>query len=342
MNKRSFSLNKFLTAIKTSFLAAFMLTFLTLFSAPLTLAGGQLVHLTADTEGWSTNSDLYGRVMRVSLNPDFPCKDTEITFRFIEPKDGDVVSTEDGGATYTGRENTTDYTTHCSTYAKLSSKVKGERLVTVDVKNGSRVWKDSPVIMVHFDGEYHPDNHYGQYAYSTPKGSTVVINPTPPTNPFKDGKIEVRLLNQEMVSNSTRVVTIKWGAFGGSPTTSKIYGSTDKTNWDFLVDDQRGPSASLKLTNQDYFIKLNGCVHKYGTCVDSNVLFIPKLNTDSGNVIITPPPSSSPSGVENDDLAQKVASLEAQLAESKKEQSILEQRVNDLVNFIKNLFPFFK
>ncbi len=95
-------MKKSLIALKTSFLSLFMLTFLTLLSAPLTLAGGQLVHLNADTNGWSTG-DYFGRVMRVSLNPDFPCKDTTITFRFVEPKDGDVISTEDGGATYTGR-----------------------------------------------------------------------------------------------------------------------------------------------------------------------------------------------------------------------------------------------
>lgn len=71
------------------------------------------------------------------------------------------------------------------------------------------------------------------------------------------------------------------------------------------------------------------------------MLFVPKINNDSGKVIPLPVPSSSPSDVKKDDLAKKVASLEAQLAESKKEQNILSQRVNDLVNFIKKLFPFF-
>lgn len=44
----------------------------------------------------------------------------------------------------------------------------------------------------------------------------------------------------------------------------------------------------------------------------------------------------------NKELEQKIANLEAQLTESKQKQSFLEQRINDLVNFIKKLFPFFK
>lgn len=44
----------------------------------------------------------------------------------------------------------------------------------------------------------------------------------------------------------------------------------------------------------------------------------------------------------NKELEQKIANLEAQLSESKKEQNILAQRINDLVSFIKKLFPFFK
>lgn len=44
----------------------------------------------------------------------------------------------------------------------------------------------------------------------------------------------------------------------------------------------------------------------------------------------------------NEELSRKIANLEAQLAESEQKQSILAQRINDLVNFIKKLFPFFK
>lgn len=44
----------------------------------------------------------------------------------------------------------------------------------------------------------------------------------------------------------------------------------------------------------------------------------------------------------NKELEQKIANLEAQLEESKKEQNILAQRINDLVSFLKKLFPFFK
>lgn len=65
------------------------------------------------------------------------------------------------------------------------------------------------------------------------------------------------------------------------------------------------------------------------------------------SIEVLPAPTSVPQPIiveesNNKELEQKIANLEAQLSESKKEQNILAQRVNDLVNFIKKLFPFFK
>ena len=62
----------------------------------------------------------------------------------------------------------------------------------------------------------------------------------------------------------------------------------------------------------------------------------------------TPQPTSKPKETEKpksdetEKLNSKIASLEAKLVESEKKQSFLEQRINDLVTFIKNLFPFFR
>lgn len=178
-----------------------MLVFITLFSAPVALAGGQLVHLTADTEGW-TNGESYGRTMRFSLNVEYPCKDTQVTFKFVEPKDGDLITTAGEGATFIGKENGPTGN-HCLTYAKFQSKAYGERLVTVDVKHNGSVWESPPVIKVHFDGKYHTDNHYDNQAYSSYPHDRFNSPSTPPSNPFQDGKIEVRLLQQELVSNSS-------------------------------------------------------------------------------------------------------------------------------------------
>ncbi len=60
----------------------------------------------------------------------------------------------------------------------------------------------------------------------------------------------------------------------------------------------------------------------------------------------TPPAIISPSPIgENkqvDELNKKVNDLQNQLDQSKKTQSVLEQRISNLVDFIKRLFPFFK
>lgn len=65
-----------------------------------------------------------------------------------------------------------------------------------------------------------------------------------------------------------------------------------------------------------------------------------KVESDSKT---TPNPTPEVIIADNsEELTKKIASLEAQLQQSKKEQSALEQRFNYLVNFLKSIFPFFK
>lgn len=57
----------------------------------------------------------------------------------------------------------------------------------------------------------------------------------------------------------------------------------------------------------------------------------------------TTKPEVTPAPTGNDEqLNKKIASLEAQLAETKVKQNTLEQRINNLISFIKHFFPFFK
>lgn len=68
----------------------------------------------------------------------------------------------------------------------------------------------------------------------------------------------------------------------------------------------------------------------------------PKLSVKPSPKITLPLPVGSPEVSPSANLDQKVASLEAQLQESKKKQSALEEKIIQLTNFLKSIFPFFK
>ncbi len=73
----------------------------------------------------------------------------------------------------------------------------------------------------------------------------------------------------------------------------------------------------------------------------------PNKPTFTSQPIVTPEPKKvdqpqvTDNENNNEELNRKIANLEEQIEESKREQNILTQRINDLVSFIKKLFPFF-
>lgn len=229
-------------------------------AAPPVSAGGQLVYLSADSQG-SEDNGVYSRIIRISLHPEYPCKGTEITFKFLDSKEGDYITTASGGPTYVMTEDR--QLTTCSTYAKFQSKALGERQVTVSVKNGNYKLNDddNPVIKVHFDGKYYADSFYD----SSYNGQNYRSSPEDPYRNF--------------TANSSS---------------------------------SQPPSTNI-------------------TVSPTSAPLTP--------VTVTPPAENN---IVVEELNKKVESLQNQLEASKKQQSALEQRVNDLINFIKNLFPFFK
>ena len=327
----------FLYAVKLCLLGS-------LIFVPPAFAGGQMVAVYADPDGAVNNNGLYLRVIRVYLNPTIPCKGAALTFQFNKPEDGDYIATGSNTSTFTMPEDRDN--SGCHTYAKMGSMVKGVRQIQVDARNGDTRYTGS-AINVDFDGEYHGDNETNGYMYRSsttdPYFSIVTnSNPTPPP-----ANINAWILNQEVVPLDSRKVTVKWGAFGGYPGTFTIYAkaTTNKNDWEQKFDGSKGPSATFTLrADQDYHIKVHGCMDKFGTCVDSNVLLLPKIQILE-NKVVFPSPSSVTTTSNNsntDELNQKIENLQNQLEQSKKTQSVLEQRVNELVNFIKKLFPFFK
>ena len=272
------------------FIGGFFVLFSSVLLSTPVLAGGQLVNLVADSNGY-VSEDNYGRIMRVFINSGpggFPCKGAEITFKFVDPKDGDYINTGSGGPTFVMQDDPQPFYRNgvrigsiCGTYAKMSSKIFGERMVTVAVKNGDRVWpaSDAPVIKVHFDGKYHGDNAYDNQNYRSS---------------FEN-----------------------YGWYGdpsvlSSPSTTSM------------------PAASVTPVRSAFPV---------ATVVPVPVQpIISKPPVIKGIEPIKVVVDTSASAA----LQQKIEDLERKLEQSQQKQSLLESRINQLVSWIKSIFPFFK
>lgn len=337
-------------------------------TAVKTLAGGQLIDLLADSNGWVSDGG-YGRNMKVFISSGpqgFPCKGTEITFKFVDPKDGDYINTGSGTPTFVMQDDPQPFYKNgvrvgsiCGTYAKMSSKVSGERTVTVFVKNGDRVWpvSDSPVIKVAFDGKYHSDNAYNNQNYrSSFEGygwyqDDTTIQPTnTPVPQLPAGKPDLWLLNQQLVAPYGRQVTIKfgWPVTEGNVRYNIFTRKAKKQAWEKQLTGEWGPSAQLNIrADEDYYVKVQGCLNKIGTCVDSSELFVPKLKEQEKKkeierVISKPDSVANPVSSDTAQLQQKVDNLQKKLEVSQQKQSELESRLNQMIAWIKSIFPFFK
>lgn len=297
------------------------------------LAGGGPVEFTIDpSQGQALNPGeqyiVYARVYADGPYPTY-CKNCFIKLALQNPQEGDYLAQNDGVTNDEGR-----------IYAEVISKVPGNRTIYVsELRNtdGARRTANSSVVLNYTGESILPPN-------PTP-------TPTPPSTPAPSAEINVWLLSQQLDRSTNRNIVIKWSAFDGNPGTFTIYGraTSNKNNWDKLLDGQRGPSATINIrADEDYYIKVNGCQDKAGTCVDSDILLITKLQGKDGkivspqnpNLIISPTPNGDNKRV--DELNKRVENLQNQLEESKQRQSFLEIRLNQLVSWIKSIFPFFE
>lgn len=166
-------------------------------------------------------------------------------------------------------------------------------------------------------------------------GSTPVISPSATINAY--------IIKQEL-DGLKRAVTVKWGAFDGNPGTFSILvkALSGESNWDKPAWELRGPSATVNIPNEDYYLEVYGCMDKYGTCAASNIILLPKIQVKDGKAVVVSPIPLLSGDPRLEELNKKVNDLQNQLDQSKKTQSSLEQRINDLVSFIRKIFPFFK
>jgi hypothetical protein len=361
-------------AFFVSLLAAF-----TLFPS-LAFAGGPIASFYADTNGYVGDAG-YGRVVRFYLRSDLACKGTEVIFKFADSQDGDQITTASGTNDYTFTEDRNSNGCSVYAKASTKNPGVRTINLTVINQGSTYTTPYAPGIKVDFDGKYHGDNQYDWYSYrtstadpyapfATPTPTPQVVPtvaPVPTTNPGNNnsGSLEIPanfqfkvwVLNQHSIGSGQRQVDIKWTAVNGNNVNvlNTIFvkpghqesGKSNDAGWKFVFNNY-GPSAQITIPDQDFTVKVRACAEHTTSCVDSDPLFLPGTHPGTTPVVtpvvspnVTPAPST-PDDSHVQELNQRINNLENQLTESKKNQSVLEQRVNDLMSFIKRLFPFFK
>lgn len=308
-----------------------------------------------DTRVYNTD-DSHWNIVRVYFDTTlFTCKGMVVSFNFETPESGDKISGINGDNSSTITDTNQEIVNgkqflRCSTYAKVySSELKWNRILNISFKGENL--EGGRTIAISFGTTY--DN--SKYPLLPWEGSSdVITSPAHSASAQTVSGINAWILNDQLVdSKNNRQITVKWGAFDGNPGTFSIYASPNKNGWEKLAEGERGPSATIILkSDHDYHIQVRGCQDKVGTCADSNILTLPKLSplkqrsTDNiepfriPDSTVSPTPNTDDQKV--DELNKKVENLQNQLQESQKNQSALETRINDLVDFIKRIFPFFK
>lgn len=297
----------------------------------------------------SSADDLHLNIVKVYFDPKlFTCKGMTVSFKFENPQDGDLISGSNGDNSSTiANEASNEFVNgkpylRCSTYSKVySSQLVWNRILDIDFKGANGEGKRQ--IAVSFGIKNNSETDMPLLAWET--------NSDPTPTPYPSANINAWILNQQVSENSNRKVSVKWGAFDGNPGTFTIYAklTSNKNNWDKLLDGQRGPSATVIFkTDEEYHIKVSGCQDKVGTCADSNILLLSRLQKQNENIIVSQSPSltlypiAAGDNKQVEELNKKVENLEKELTVSQKKQSNLETKLNQIMDWVKSRFPFFK
>lgn len=297
--------------------------FLATLSFPsLALAGGGPVYFNVEP-----NSPLYpGKqyIVHAQVSADGPyptyCENCFINLKFRNPQGSDYIAQNSDKTDNDGR-----------IYAKVISKVSGPRVIYAEIKkeDGTLVHSNSEVTLNYVEStgvEFIPS----QESEST----------TPPT-----GNFYAKLGTQKYIDGPKRQVYVSWGNANNAVKYNLYVHTSDMSSYESALVSTGDLSTEIGLNAfLDFYLRVDAC--NTNGCISSNEIFIPKMEKSGDSTIsesLTSTTNIESSNPQTDvkKLNEKVENLEKKLEESNKKQSFLEQRINDLVNFIKSIFPAF-
>lgn len=296
------------------------------------LAGGGPVEFTVDPDQALNPGEQYIVHALVYADGSYPtyCKNCFIKLALQNPQDGDYIAQNSDATNDEGR-----------IYAKVISKVSGNRTIYVsELRNadGTRITANSTVVLK-YTGEFTP-----------PPNPT----PSPAPQPLPEGEFYVKIGVQRYTDGPKRYVYLSWSQVQNAVKYNVYARLSDIKEYGGALVGTGSLSTEIGINAfLDYYAKVDAC--NSAGCISSTEVFVPRMKKEEGGAIVVPSPSTvttvptapsiKPSISNNsniDELNKKVENLQNQLEESKQRQGFLETRLNQLVSWIKSIFPFFK
>lgn len=300
------------------------------FVSPVLASGGP-VEFTVDPNQALNPGEQYIVHAQVYANGPYPtyCKNCFVKLALQSPQDGDYIVQNDNVTNDDGR-----------IYAKVISKVPGNRTIYVsELRNtdGTRIIANSTVVL----------NYTGEFLLPSPTPSPT---PSPSSQPQPiippEGSIYVKVGTQRYVEGPKRYVYLSWNKVEGAVKYNVYVRLSDIKEYGGALVGTGSLSTEVGINAfLDYYVKVDAC--NTAGCISSSEVFVPRMKKEEGGVIVVPPPSTvittpSPNNSNIEELNKKVENLQSQLEESKQKQNFLESRLNQLISWIKSIFPFFR
>lgn len=343
--------------------------FLAFLSLPkFALAGGGLVFLdprpNIPTWGDSAESRMY--VVHAYIAPSVPCRNIPITFKFEDPKEGDRINLGSQQQPYIIQEANPRWVNgrivyDCSTYAKVFSADKSQRYLYTEVgmPDGSTYQSSKVSLSFQFDN---PGDRSNDPTW------------TPWDNTTSD-VFGLEIVGQRYIDGPKREVELKWKRVDGVVKYNVYVRLSDEQNYGAALLGTGDTSVKININAfLDYYVKVEGCFEPTN-CKASEELLVsrmpnitpvtatsttiklptktPQKNiksvkptanqpTPKISVVTTSPQPSTTSEKGVEELNKKIENLQSQLNASKARQSLLEERLNQITNWLKSRLPFFK
>ncbi len=254
------------------------------------------------------------------------CKSCPIIIKFENTQTGDVINQSDSKTDENG-----------TMYAKVISQQSGERIIYAEVTMPGGTSYQSSRYVLYYEAKAEPI-----------------------------GSIVVRVDGQRILGGDVRQVSLSWNSIPEAY--YLVFVRPVNNSYGAALAQTNNLNATVTInTSPNYYVKVSAC-NSYGRCIESSEVLVPELkaattpvpvvssNTYNTKVttsettkaksftspiqVVAPTASSSDKKVE--ELNTKIDNLQGQLEESKMKQNALESKINELVSWIKSLFPFFK
>lgn len=279
------------------------------------VAGGGLVSITSTPSSELLKvGGIYTVTATAQKQDNTPCTNCPIYFKFEDGLNSDYINMLEPVTDSRGQAR-----------AEVSSKTAGNKVIfaVLTLPNGEPLYKSSSYIL------------------------NFAPIPAPEINPYPQPTIRPITINTflitidkgpgiENLKNSARQVTVSWNPVAGADYYNAKLRPSDYSNW-AIPQDSPTANSSINLilsSNVDYYVQIDAC--NSSACISSKETLVTKDN--SSEEVIKPLLGDQ----KIEELQAKVSDLEKQVAETQKKQGFLETQINNIISFLKSIFPFWK